>query len=828
MRNFTIRSASLLLLSFSLILISIVPASAATNILFIVDASGSMKKKIGGKTRMSVAKDLLGKTLGEMPSKANLGLLLYGHRRAKDCKDIELVAPIGSEDATVLGKTISGLKAKGETPIAAALTKAAKSFKVFKGQDNQIILVTDGLEECKGDPCAAAKSLKASGLDVSVNIVGFTLGKKAAQKLQCVTKITGGKYYSASNAAGLASALQDVKKGVEKTAIVQTAKPQEFNGDVLADENGAKLEYAPSWKWLNLNKNHEAFVKKNRPTYGGEAVWSFKDGKSATFDRIEMLVPSQNKYNVKEFEVLAGEELKGPFRSVGKFKALNVKMRPAGWQGFKFPKTTAYYVKIVLKNSFGSYVGGNAIRIIGKIDKDSEAKSSAKKDEGVDVFAQNNGAKLEYAPNTKWAGINQESPEKFASKRRPTYGGEGVWSFKDGKSVTINKAKVMVNGRDKYNLRTFEVFTSDELAGPYKSLGKFTTFNARVLPDGWQHFPLPKTTAHFVKLKLINSYGSYVGGNAIQLIGKLNKDSEAKSSAKKDDGIDVFAQNNGAKLVYAPNWKWRGINQESPEKFASKRRPTYGGEGVWSFKDGKSVTINKAKVMVNGRDKYNLRTFEILTADELAGPYKSLGKFTTFNARVLPDGWQHFSLPETTAHFVKLKLLNSYGSYVGGNAIQLIGKLNKDSKAIISRKRPEGVDVFAPTNGGDLLFSPNDEWVKVNLGNRKRAVVRVGEGVWAFKDEKSAKLKAVQIYIGGAEKYNIKDFEILVGDEGPTGKFRSVGKFRTQNAVTLPDGWQSFTLPETTAKYLKLKTISAHGGSYIAMYGMKVIGELQK
>jgi len=342
MHKFTLNSVLLFLFSFALILPLPAPVSAATNILFIVDASGSMKKKIGGKTRMSVAKDLLGKTLSELPTKANLGLLLYGHRRAKDCKDIELVAPIGSEEAAVLRKTVSGLKAKGETPIAASLIKAAKSFKVFKGQDNQIILVTDGLEECGGDPCAAAKSLKESGLDVAVNIVGFTLGKKDAMKLQCVTKVTGGKYYSASNAAGLATALQDVKKGVEKTAIVQTAQPQAFNGDILADKNGAKLEYAPSWKWLNLNKNHESFAKKKRPTYGGEAVWSFKDGKSANFDRIEMLVPSKDKYNVREFEVLAADELNGPFRSVGKFTALNVKMRPAGWQGFKFPKTTAY------------------------------------------------------------------------------------------------------------------------------------------------------------------------------------------------------------------------------------------------------------------------------------------------------------------------------------------------------------------------------------------------------------------------------------------------------------------------------------------------------
>src|SRR5688572_23471514 len=72
-------------------------AIAQTNVLFIVDSSGSMRTRVEGKeTRMSVAKQALSAVLRDIPKEARLGMIVYGHRRAKDCKDIELVAPIAS------------------------------------------------------------------------------------------------------------------------------------------------------------------------------------------------------------------------------------------------------------------------------------------------------------------------------------------------------------------------------------------------------------------------------------------------------------------------------------------------------------------------------------------------------------------------------------------------------------------------------------------------------------------------------------------------------------------------------------------------------------
>ena len=508
-----------LMVSFMALTVLYQSASAQNNVMLIIDASGSMKEKVDGKTRISVAKEVVGDALGKLPADTNLGLMVYGHRRAKDCTDIELVSPIGAEKAAMLSEMVSKLDAKGETPIAEALNEAAKSFKVFKGQQNQIILVTDGLEECKGDPCAAAKSLKDAGLDVAVNIVGFTLNDDKAKQLQCVTDLTGGKYYSATNAAALTEAMQAVQKQVEETVIVQEAKPT-MGDNLLAEKNGGRLEYAPNDHWATLSKDPKSLTG---PTYQGEAVWSFKDGKAAKFDQIEVFIPKEYRYNLKDFEVLAADDLSGPYRSLGEFAAQNVRMMPEGWQGFKFQETTAHFLKVVFKTGQNGYVIGNSLRLKGAIEESSESIKHPEPAKGIDILSQTNGGTLVSAPNDAWAGINGK-PKNF---KGPTYQGAGIWSFKDGKAATFEQLKIYVAESYKYNLKDFEILAGDDMAGPYQSLGEFTVRNYKEMPDGWQSFNVPKTTAKYVKIIFNTGQDGYVMGHPIQLIGTIDEASNA-------------------------------------------------------------------------------------------------------------------------------------------------------------------------------------------------------------------------------------------------------------------------------------------------------------
>ncbi len=644
---------------FALGMLCTAPAFAETNVLFIVDASGSMKKMVESDARMDVAKKVLGETLTAMPADAQLGLIVYGHRKAKDCTDIELVAPIGGEDAASINKIVQGLKAIGETPISESLRKAAKSFKAFKGQQNSIILVTDGLEECKGDPCAAAQELKDAGLDVAVNVVGFTLGAEEGKALQCVADITGGKYYAANDAKGLTDALQAVQKQVQETVVVQTAAPPKVNDDILAAKNGGTLVYAPNDNWSTINT--EDF---KRPSYDGEGVWSFKDGKPATFDRIEVLIDRAGDYNLKDFEVLAGDDAAGPFRSLGSFTTMDAKVMPEGWQAFKFPETTAKFVKVVFKTYHnGGYIRGHRMRIPGKIDESAPAVEKTELG-GEDVLSGKNGGTLVSAPNDKWETLNTDN---FSG---PTYEGEGIWSFRDNKPAKLSRIEIQILKGGDYNVKDFEVLTSDNAAGPFRSIGAFTTQNAKVMPDGWQVFALPETSARYVKVQFKSYHsGGYIAGHALRLFGTIDDAAAPVDKTADVEGSNLLAQSAGGMLLVSPNDEWAKLNDGKPD-----RATTYNGQGIWAFKDEKPAIIEAVDIQVPYRHDYSLKEFEVLVGNEgPTGTFRSVGVFTAANLKVMPDGWQRFTFPKAEAKYVKIDFKSGWGSYIAAHEVGIIG-----------------------------------------------------------------------------------------------------------------------------------------------------------
>ncbi|MCC6932044.1 MAG: VWA domain-containing protein [Deltaproteobacteria bacterium] len=205
-----------------------ISAQTTESFLLIFDASGSMNEKISGQPKLSAAKDVTFKLLERFPSTSDFGLIIYGHRRAKDCNDIEVVReinPIKAEQLGQLSMMLMNTVAKGETPIAQSLLK---SIAVFKGKKGKILLVTDGREECGGDICAAARKVKESGIDLRIDVVGFGLGAVAEKQLNCVTQLTGGRYYPARDAASLEqsmfSSAQDIIGGRLNISVIEGGK----------------------------------------------------------------------------------------------------------------------------------------------------------------------------------------------------------------------------------------------------------------------------------------------------------------------------------------------------------------------------------------------------------------------------------------------------------------------------------------------------------------------------------------------------------------------------------------------------------------------------
>ncbi|MCG8454999.1 MAG: hypothetical protein MI919_01875, partial [Holophagales bacterium] len=82
-----------------------------------------------------------------------------------------------------------------------------------------IILLSDGLETCSGDPCGAVRSAKEAGTDLLLHVVGFDLGETDLSQLHCMAAAGGGLFLPAENAAELAAAFETaVALGVDTPA----------------------------------------------------------------------------------------------------------------------------------------------------------------------------------------------------------------------------------------------------------------------------------------------------------------------------------------------------------------------------------------------------------------------------------------------------------------------------------------------------------------------------------------------------------------------------------------------------------------------------------
>lgn len=239
-----------------------VSATENKNVMFVLDASNSMWGQIDGKAKIEIAKSVLQDLAARMPEGAKMGLVAYGHRfdrKLKECDDMELMNPIGHFNAAEAPNAFSFITPKGQTPIARTLNETANWLQEQKGQDNTVVLISDGLESCDEDPCAAAKALNDAGVTTSIHVVGFDLSAQQRAKLECIANNGNGKMFAANDASSLSEAMNKVRQEVAQPALVVVAEApkaeqqQELETTFEDQFEGSGL--ADGWEVVNANED---------------------------------------------------------------------------------------------------------------------------------------------------------------------------------------------------------------------------------------------------------------------------------------------------------------------------------------------------------------------------------------------------------------------------------------------------------------------------------------------------------------------------------------------------------------------------------------------
>ena len=139
----------------------------------------------------------------------------YGHRRKGDCADIEDLQPPQAGAGPGIADAMQRLVPRGKTPIADSLQRVGEALSQIE-DETSIVLVSDGIETCGGDPCAVAAALHGRDVKLKVHVVGYDVSAdaEAVGQLRCVAEKGGGQYFPADDVAGLSGALTTITTSV--------------------------------------------------------------------------------------------------------------------------------------------------------------------------------------------------------------------------------------------------------------------------------------------------------------------------------------------------------------------------------------------------------------------------------------------------------------------------------------------------------------------------------------------------------------------------------------------------------------------------------------
>lgn len=200
---------------------------------------------------MDISKRILNSAIDSLSRLKNVqvALRLYGHQNSvqpnRNCKDTRLEVPFSSGNWGALRQKIRQAQPKGTTPIAYTLEQCGADFPACANCRNIIVLITDGVEECDGDPCAVSAALQSKGIVLRPFVIGVGLDENFKKTFDCV-----GKFFDAASEKSFKTAMgviisQALNSTTAQVNLLDTyGKPTETNTALsFYDDKSGVMKY---------------------------------------------------------------------------------------------------------------------------------------------------------------------------------------------------------------------------------------------------------------------------------------------------------------------------------------------------------------------------------------------------------------------------------------------------------------------------------------------------------------------------------------------------------------------------------------------------------
>jgi Ca-activated chloride channel homolog len=270
----------------------IAESSQPRSIMFILDASGSMNDRMSSTSRMKVALEQMESFIKTLPPETEMGLVAYGNR-IPGCDSARLYSPLkryGSKD--ILAKMPLFFPA-GSTPIARTLELVGKHL-LTGHPATEIILISDGIESCDGDPIKEIQKIKRVNPNVKMHVLGLDVLKNEERELQFLATEASGKYFPVKNQKSMEDALSSIWTGKKIEPVSDPEIPDFPDPKIVKNEEPKKQN-------TDLNKNpifseipyiRISNIEKVKNQSGGEdfLIWYEYEGKMDSSDHTALLL----------------------------------------------------------------------------------------------------------------------------------------------------------------------------------------------------------------------------------------------------------------------------------------------------------------------------------------------------------------------------------------------------------------------------------------------------------------------------------------------------------------------------------------------------------
>lgn len=212
-------------------------------LVIVLDGSGSMWGKLAdtGKTKLEISQRVLTEAIGKTGPDITLGLSSFGHRRSGNCSDADYVVSPAANSAENINQQIAKHNPRGKGPLTLALRKSIAAIP--GGGKGVLLVIHDGLDNCRLNPCDAAKEIKASHPGMKIHVASLGLPANEAAAMQCLAAETEGVASNVANEAELQAAVEKAFAAAAIAPPVAATNPaaNQTGGAATSSQPGLRL-----------------------------------------------------------------------------------------------------------------------------------------------------------------------------------------------------------------------------------------------------------------------------------------------------------------------------------------------------------------------------------------------------------------------------------------------------------------------------------------------------------------------------------------------------------------------------------------------------------